>query len=63
MRESDAPSVEETRLLCRKALKERQARKHSAPECLGGRIGCGQPGSNPDPQPEGEVGGREGQKC
>lgn len=37
MSKCGVPSVQETQLLCRKALKERQARKHLVPECLGGQ--------------------------
>lgn len=36
-RKGGAPSVQETRLLRRKALKERQARRRPMPECLGGQ--------------------------
>lgn len=37
MSKCGVPSVQETQLLCREALKERQARKHPVPECLGGQ--------------------------
>lgn len=39
MSKCGALSVQETQLLCRKALKERQASKHPVPECLGGHQG------------------------
>lgn len=51
---------EETPLLCRKVLKERQARRQPVPECLGGWIGCGWPGRSTEPEPEKKAGGKDG---
>lgn len=63
MSECGAPSDAENWFLCKKALEERQARKHPMPECLGGQTGCGRPGRNPVPQSEGKAKGRKEERC
>lgn len=50
--------LHEPLLLCRKALREKQTRKH-VPECLGGQTGCGWPGGSPEPEPHRKAGGIE----